>query len=826
MVEPAAFAVQADAGAYDCPVFDEEDLIDSVLAVLADGPLHRSEMIARVSHDIPELVLEFEGDDAAIEHYVTELLYETDGTWTTDAGVVASMSWVLAGVVTTLPLSAEALASGEIDLGGDGGLLTDLFIPQTVPGAEAYAFRTDTPGGRLIGPAGWLDGASSDDVVVMTFDGAELTHALVPRRSLGEGELERALIEGHLERLRAAERGINDMVLLLDGIIDSSVDSSDGAGVRLWGSAVPPLGELLTDAGFEQRDDEWGPVGSAWLTHGEASRAARDAELRTRFAFDACCDSAFDEVLGFLSQIDALHEEGIELPELAEHFDAVALQAAADAVTHSLVGSALAVRHLLRPVRIDQAFSDLGWLLRKSDLGQLPQAAGAFIEAIEFERDGDGLAAAEAAALANRLHPQFRPAAELAAEYAVDRGDLDKAVRLATDPNYPSDGPARAIRAARSELESRYVGVRRNDPCPCGSGRRFKQCCQRHPKHTLFDRFRLLDFRLWLFANRPHRLERSRSLEDMAGTVESGVDLHGHDAHVVYGGLLPDYLAERGELLSDADRALAEAADATGYAVVEVVEVLDPSSVARVRVLSAGDVADAMYELDTKAEPLEVRECLLGRFLMLDGELTYTGLLVQLEAERVDDVIEALSEEWDAWSFLDWLGATTGSAPAMVGGEPVVFVTSSFRVDNVEAHRLAIEQVLSATHSEGGGLETGSWFRDESAGTFDAVTIDGPYIAVHESSVRLHDQLMADIAAVVGSDLIELERTDETLTLGELRSLQREEAALMEEAADFAVGGVDEFDDEWTLGLEAEMDPGAGAPDGDDDRPSGGLVLP
>ena len=30
----------------------------------------------------------------------------------------------------------------------------------------------------------------------------------------------------------------------------------------------------------------------------------------------------------------------------------------------------------------------------------------------------------------------------------------------------------------RRERE-RYAGVSRNEPCPCGSGRKFKQCCQR-----------------------------------------------------------------------------------------------------------------------------------------------------------------------------------------------------------------------------------------------------------------------------------------------------------------------------------------------------------
>ena len=36
---------------------------------------------------------------------------------------------------------------------------------------------------------------------------------------------------------------------------------------------------------------------------------------------------------------------------------------------------------------------------------------------------------------------------------------------------------AREERAAKAEKEKMFKNVGRNDPCPCGSGKKFKKCC-------------------------------------------------------------------------------------------------------------------------------------------------------------------------------------------------------------------------------------------------------------------------------------------------------------------------------------------------------------
>lgn len=37
--------------------------------------------------------------------------------------------------------------------------------------------------------------------------------------------------------------------------------------------------------------------------------------------------------------------------------------------------------------------------------------------------------------------------------------------------------PAAVMAELRAEAQARWRGIGRNDPCPCGSGRKAKQCC-------------------------------------------------------------------------------------------------------------------------------------------------------------------------------------------------------------------------------------------------------------------------------------------------------------------------------------------------------------
>jgi uncharacterized protein len=58
-------------------------------------------------------------------------------------------------------------------------------------------------------------------------------------------------------------------------------------------------------------------------------------------------------------------------------------------------------------------------------------------------------------------------------DYAVPR--LRRAIELAAkDPS-----PSELLQTLIAEERGRYRKTGRNDPCPCGSGKKFKNCCQK-----------------------------------------------------------------------------------------------------------------------------------------------------------------------------------------------------------------------------------------------------------------------------------------------------------------------------------------------------------
>ena len=48
---------------------------------------------------------------------------------------------------------------------------------------------------------------------------------------------------------------------------------------------------------------------------------------------------------------------------------------------------------------------------------------------------------------------------------------------LAGCGEHPVDSAPRAVRQGPPPIRSTQAKVGRNDPCPCGSGKKYKQCC-------------------------------------------------------------------------------------------------------------------------------------------------------------------------------------------------------------------------------------------------------------------------------------------------------------------------------------------------------------
>jgi hypothetical protein len=214
--------------------------------------------------------------------------------------------------------------------------------------------------------------------------------------------------------------------------------------------------------------------------------------------------------------------------------------------------------------------------------------------------------------------------------------------------------------------------ARRNDPCPCGSGRKYKHC------HLGVDEVPL-DARLtWLYRKavwwleRRHRFEveqaawvRGRHLGMSLGKLIESDPLI-VDAVLTEGGRFAEWLEQRGAVLPPDEAMLAGQWALVGRSVFEVLDVrLDEGLT--VRDVRTGDVLDVPERLGTRnmtvgryvlARPLptgsatftffggitKVPDTMVGRFCDLLDEEPTAGQLMQLVAEAESPPMLANSE--------------------------------------------------------------------------------------------------------------------------------------------------------------------------------------
>ena len=162
-----------------------------------------------------------------------------------------------------------------------------------------------------------------------------------------------------------------------------------------------------------------------------------------------------------------------------------------------------------------------------------------------------------------RADPGLAPAASELSVLAVDRGDLDRTATLLAHACCPLID-AQWLDRQRRLATGRGSKAGRNEPCPCGSGRKSKRCCDGRVAPSLKVRSALMMQRLalyatqhgvvpWMLALAAASLGSDIEEDDVDGCSD---DPFLFDLAVFEGGLADAYLAERGPLLPDDERDL------------------------------------------------------------------------------------------------------------------------------------------------------------------------------------------------------------------------------------------------------------------------------
>ena len=644
-------------------------------AILAEGPLAMDELTVLLAER--GTLAAFDGCELdELEEIVDEALLETDDTWVSRGGTVSLVGDLLRGVLLTHRVTASELDRGVLDSIPDLSAITwgsrhswGLSVGGEI--SHAYPFQGEqhlSEHGSYVGPDGWLDGIEVDELIAATCDGErfEIVRNVIPEYV----EQATALVRDVFDELCEPESATECDELILESLIRDS---------RVFRTPTIPFGELIEKAGLRLRGAWIGRADRDFTTPGEQFHDSRLERLASEYQLDTCCRDALERLLEVWS--DFVVATPARRHEVAATWNPRRLR---DDFHHGAVSPALVDGILERHDDRVQLLDDFAAALTRS---RELEPIALYLVAHNALRGGAAREALDSIRRSTTLDAEFGPALDLHATLLADAGlpaDALSARRTAM-----AFGGSDHDVAFLADLLEPFARAGRNDPCPCGSGRKFKQCCQREPKLSLSDRRGLaLRQAIWSL-DEPHRhgelfslaLEAFQAsgaptsvmLQRMPELVRDPflVDLALFDE-----GGLDDYLHERGEIIRSTElewlRSLAERRRSLWE-----YRRLDGSRF-EMRDVQTGDARESIT-LDDRA--LTDQGYLFARVVddASDGAAGVVGPVLEISLARRPGLIEMLDADADGHELAAWYGSLM--APPVLQnreGDSLVLSTAYF----------------------------------------------------------------------------------------------------------------------------------------------------
>ncbi len=470
----------------------------------------------------------------------------------------------------------------------------------------------------LVGPAGWLSGLTAGSVVAVSATNGYVDVEAIDEPAAGDDTSEVEAVATRVQdaldaALLVANSGDDVPVfverLQLAGLVDGWHEPT---------AASPPFGDVLDAAGYQRSASQVGQSGAferyrqlellVGVTGGHLGHLDRHATK-----------ALTDVVLAFAEwqQDPSVAPDGSLLSGILRHADA------APCLEEELL-------------RADPDGHDLHAFL---DLIEAPNGTEAVLQslkALAADIEGDGRAVLEHLALAMVADPLWFPAVEAMA-FGSELSGLPKEaagllsrIRLAADPE---------LQVLQGRLRAANPTMGRNDPCPCGSGRKFKQCHQ--GKSLLPDEVRVA----WLLDKARAHLLRVGPLDlllDLPGP-SAEAQLLAEDVALFDRGGLEAFLGRRREWLPAEDIALVERWLAGQR---QSVFCVGASGGDRLTVELYDEAAEeAVFVHRTEAfdgvQPGEMVWCRLLPGTAADDEWWCSGLVESVDPEAVDVILAA-----------------------------------------------------------------------------------------------------------------------------------------------------------------------------------------
>ncbi len=343
----------------------------------------------------------------------------------------------------------------------------------------------------------------------------------------------------------------------------------------------------------------------------------------------------------------------------------------------------------------------------------------------------------------------------------------------------------------------------RNDPCPCGSGKKYKKCCLRKDearRASSQERIRAVARVLeWLFEHHgeavvaavEHDLlghltpDDRRALREAPQGLSETLSIYIHEWLITDAELMVEgrrvravdlALGPGGPLLTAEQRAWIETIAAEPMWLYEVVDVKRGEGV-RIRDLLHGDAAPFWVVERSGSESLERWDVLGARVVEDQGQTVFSGAIYRFDPQEgvrcLEQIREALGENpartreagrvvlrvvMEAWSrmVLEVLDGVTVQLADVETGDPIVFVTDHYRVRDWEA----LEARLADRPDVGGDPKEGwAWLGGDPEDEMRRVRASlyrkgGNSLQVFARTLRRADEARAWLEELAG-DLVE-----------------------------------------------------------------------
>lgn len=374
------------------------------------------------------------------DEFLEELIAQEPLLFETDRGI-RRLDVLLDSLVFTHRLTGEEIEESVLSI------RPDLVIIDR----DGSSLRT--PDGRAVtnpvrdlaldGPEGWLERFSDGEVVeVRRRNGVLIVEPAGATLDLG---IALAVREAFDDLVTAT----GDPVQQLDDVVLAVVDEADDA----FRTPAAPLADLIVAAGLETQGEWIAEAGTDFAAPGSVLADERLGAVAERWGMDSCCTERLSWLL-----------ESVDRADIDEPRRVV------EAMGHEAV--VLGLRDMLHgsgDLHDPQLAAWLGDVIEATGRRAAPALT---LRAFHHEIRGETLEAEADLEGAHALDPAFAPASVELATYLAMRNEFGRAVSLLNAIG--SDGAAIGDLFGGVYLEA--AGVGRNDPCPCGSGRKYKSC--------------------------------------------------------------------------------------------------------------------------------------------------------------------------------------------------------------------------------------------------------------------------------------------------------------------------------------------------------------